>query len=266
MKTAGTLQKIEDNLQSRLDNIEIPDEIQGRITNIETGKTVRGAILSFFNLDAIEKIFNTAESIENETNEFKKGLLISAYMDQVDNMEKEVKRLENFVISPEGNILFSKIIRIVNNNPQSKSYSKLLADCLKKIIDSNFKDLFSKHVYSLNQIEKLTPQALILLADHKNWPEYQIGNYASMKGVLTSEWIEEFLLFYAPKRGITNEQIIRRIAHALKELQRNGFIQSRKQGETDSKDLSSLKDSENNASCEPTKLGLEILEYIKSDI
>lgn len=260
------LQKVDDNLRSRLDNVQIPNEIRQKIANTEAGKTIRGAILSFFNLDILEKVLNTAESIESETNEYKKGLLMSAYMDQVDDIQEEVNKLENFVISPEGNILFSKVIRIINNNPQSKSYSKLLAECLKKIINSNFKDLFSKHVYALNQIEKLTPQALILLADYGNWPEYQIRNYSSNRGILTSEWIEEFLLYYAPSRGITDNQMTRRIAHALKELQRNGFIQSRKQGETDSNDLSSLKDSDKKTICEPTELGLEILEYIDSKI
>lgn len=131
------LQKVEDNLQSKLDSIQIPNEVQQKIANTEAGKTIRGVILSFFNLGILEKVFTTAESIENETNEYKKGLLMSAYTDQVDNIQKEVNKLENFVISPEGNILFSKIIRIINNNPQSKSYSKLLAECLKKIINSN---------------------------------------------------------------------------------------------------------------------------------
>lgn len=253
------------DLQFRLDNIEIPEEVRDAIANKEVAKTVLDAVLDFFQLGALSKVFNTAENIKGNLDEYKKGLLMEQYIGGLEDAQKEVGKLQKFVTDPEGNVIFSKMIRILNANPPNPGYARLLALTLKRIVESNFNELFEKHIYALNQIEQLTPQALALLADYANWPEYEIGNYSSNHGVITSDWIEEFLLYYLPLRNITDHETERRIAHAFKELLRNDFIRSRKQGESDSKDLGDMKDSDKKAVCEPTELGLEVLEYIDMD-
>lgn len=258
------LKKIEitKDLQSRLDNIELPKEVEDAIANKEVGKTTLEVVLDFFQLGALSKVFNTADTIKEHLDEYKKGLLLEQYMAGLEDIQKEIGKLHNFVTHPEGNVIFSKIIRILNANPPNPGYAKLLAQALKRIVRSNFSELFEKHIYALNQIEQLTPQALALIADYVSWPEYEIGNYSSNHGVITSEWIEPFLLYYLPLKKVANNDIERRIAHAFKELLRNGFIRSRVQGESDSKDLTSMKESGRKSVCEPTELGTEILDYI----
>lgn len=258
------LKKVElaKDLQSRLDNIGIPEEVKDAIASKQVTKTVLDAVLDFFQLGALSKVFKTAENIKENLDEYKKGLLMEQYMEGLEDTQKEVGKLHNFVTDPEGNVIFSKIIRILNANPPNPGYARLLALALKRMVKSNFSELFEKHIYALNQIEQLTPQALALLADYVSWPEYELGNYSSNHGVITSEWIEQFLLYYLPLKKVTDNEMERRIAHAFKELFRNGFIRSRVQGESDSKDMGSIKESEKKAVCEPTDLGLEILEYI----
>lgn len=256
------IQKTQGNLRSQLDSVEIPSTVLNDIKTKEVKKTTRGVFLDLFGLGTIEKVLDTAERIEEATQEYKRGMLMQEYSQQVKLTQDEVSKLEKFVTSPEGNILFNKIVRIVNNNPPIPHYAKLLANALKTTINSNFLELFHKYIYVLNQIEKLTPQALIILVDSNNWPEYSIGTYASEKGVITSEWIKSFLLSYGPAKKITDDSTIRRIGHALQELLRANLIRSRHANQIDSKNLGSLHDSTNPAKCEPTELGLEILEYV----
>ena len=256
------IQRTQASLQSQLESVAIPLSVLTDIKTKEIKKTARGAILELFGLGALENVLDTAERIEGATQEYKKGMLMEEYGRQVKINQDEVAKLKKFVTSPEGNIVFNKIIRILNNNPPIPYYAKLLATALRKIINSDFSNLFTKHVYVLNQIEKLTPQALIILVDCKNWPEYSIGAYASERGVITSEWIKSFLSSYAPVKKVADDSMIRRMGHALQELLRANLIVSRHAHATDSKGLGSLHDSTNPAKCEPTELGMEILEYV----
>lgn len=255
----------QDDLQTKIEETIVPEGVIEKIAAEETGKTVRGAMLDLFHLGAVEKILNTAENIEKATEEYKKGLLMHAYMEKTESVEEEVKKLEEYITSREGSTLFNKVIKIVNINPENPYYAKLLASALRRALETDFQSLFAKHIYALDQIEKLSPQALILLADYASWPEYKINNYESDHGIITSSWIEEFLLFYLPHKNITDEKGVgRRISHAFHELLRGGFIRSKLQKETDSKTFSSVKESDQNpAMCEPTELGNEILEYIE---
>ncbi|MEK7571767.1 MAG: hypothetical protein AAB553_05840 [Patescibacteria group bacterium] len=261
---ANDIQKTQSDLQTKLDDTLLPQEVIEEISIKEQTKTLRGVILETFGLGAVEKVFDTAERIADATDEYKKGLLMQSYIGQVENAQAEILKLQTFIMNPEGNILFSKVTRLLSENPLNPYYSQLLAHYLKKTVQSDFQKLFTENIYALNQIEKLTPQGLILLADYESWPEYKIMNYSSQRGVVTSEWIEEFLMYYTQVKGITEDGMARRIANTLRELLRNGFIRSKLKNETDSKTLSSIKAStENPAICEPTELGKEILEYIE---
>ena len=114
-----------DDLQSKLDNTLIPEGIIKEISTKESAKAVRGVIFDVFHLGALEKVFDTAERIKGEMQEYKKGLLMQAYMEHVDDLQVEVDKLREFAMSPEGNILFTKVIRILSDNPLNSHYAKL---------------------------------------------------------------------------------------------------------------------------------------------
>lgn len=246
-----------------VDSIILSDEETEEIVSDKVSKAVFAGALEFVGLGAIVKVLETAEKIKEEITQKKKNILLVKYFSDVNHIQKEINKLKEFVSDPVGNTLFNKIIRIVDTNPPNKYYLELFAKVLKKIINSDFQKLFSKHIYTLNQIEKLTPQALIILADYGSWPEYYISRYATRDGIITTDWIEEFLLYYIKHKKISDDELSRRIAHSLRELFRNDLIRSKMQKETDSKDIGSIKESIRNlASCELTELGTEIVDYI----
>ena len=257
-----SLIKPNQKLEDKLDNIILSEKEVQEVTEKVVGKTLLTAVFESLGLGGVVKVFETSEEVKKEINERKKAYLITSYLSEVDNIEEEIYKLKTFVSDPAGNTLFNKIIRIVNNNHPNKEYVILLSKILKKITNSDFQKLFSSHIYALNQIEKLTPQALIVLADYASWPEYTIGNYASQGGTITTEWTETFSEYYTTHKNITDEAIKRRVAHSIKELVRTDLIQSYIQGERDSKELSSMKESTSKAVCDFTDLGREIVEYI----
>ena len=252
------------SLEDKLNDIILPEEQESKIAQKELSKGIFAGILESIGLSSVVKISEIAEKIQNKISEAKKAILLSTYFSTVDDINEETAKLKEFVLDPVGNTLFNKIIRIVNINPPNQAYVELLAKVLRKVTHSDFSKLFSKHDYALNQIEKLTPQALLILNDCKRWPEYKIGNYASQGGVITTQWTEAFSTYYTEHIKITDEEIRRRIAHAIKELLRNDLIMNYVQGERDSKDLSSIKESTSNKTvCDLTELGREIIEYIE---
>jgi hypothetical protein len=253
----------DDNLQSKLDEISISKEEQAEIASLEAGKATRDVIFDLFHLGAVTRILDTAEKIAQETEERKKAYLISAYLEKTDNVEQELREFEAFVTDPQGNILYSKVVRILNNYPINKYYTKLLAAALNKIKKSDFSSLFSEHIYALNQIEKLTPQALLLLSDYGNWPEFIIGNYRSDGEFIDSTWVKEFLLYYAPLKNIKDEGLIARMAHSFLELEQNEMIRSKVLNGLGSMEFSSVKEDKTKAMLTLTTIARDILEYIE---
>lgn len=258
------LQKYTNDLSSTLDAIQVPENIKNEIIKDETGKGIRGTILETLGLGSVEKIFSTAENVEAAMKEYKKALLMQAYMDKTENIADEVEKLEKFVTSAEGNILFNKIIRILNTNVEDREYIEILGRVLKMMTNSDFINLFSKYVYALNQIDKLTPQALIILLDYKIWPEFLMTRYSSNEGVIVSEWVEEFMKNYVKVKKIEQQDTSRRIAHALRELLRNNLILARMKSQNDSKDMGSVREANQPAICELTELGSEIIDYVEN--
>lgn len=262
---SNDLIKSKQELKERLDTVILPEEEVEEIITDKTGKALFTGILESIGLGGVVKVCEIAENVNEEIAQRKQALLLSNYFSNVDDLEEEINKLKSFVSDPVGNTLFNKVVRIVNANPPTKAYVELLAKVLAKLTNSDFQKLFSQHIYALSQIEKLTPQSLILLADYGSWPEYYIDEeYESDHGVITTEWIGTFvLLYYAPLKRIDDDSMIQRIVHSFRELQRNDFVISRLQNETDSKTISSIKESTKNpAICDLTELGKEIIDYL----
>ncbi len=257
------VQNKNDNFTAKFDNIILPEEEIKDIKRDELSKGILATILDSLGLGIASKAYEIADKVQERIKETKIAYLLSDYFTDLENMKDKISKFEKFVTDPIGNTIFSKVIRVINTNPPNKEYIKILSKVLKHITNSDFQNLFSKHNYVLSEIEQLTPQALIILSDYRNWPEFEIGNYSSRDGVITSLWIEEFVMHYCSHLKISEDELSRRISHSTKELLRIDLIRAYIQGERDSKEFSSLKDSDTHkAVCELTELGREIIDYL----
>jgi hypothetical protein len=69
----------------------------------------------------------------------------------------------------------------------------------------------------------LTPQALTILADNKNWHGWKLVSYSSDSGRLTSQWLPDFVNVYSASKGITDEKTKTKISHSMHDLIKNRY-------------------------------------------
>lgn len=245
------LQTQNKTLEQRLNNIEISQDREQDIIGNKTVKTIRDKTLGLFKVgEVISTFLNWNEEVDEEIDEAKKSVLLERFFNSVDYHENTINKLKQFITNPQGNVLFNKVLRILDDNPPDLELISHLSTALKYIIDNgDFYKLFEKHKFALAQIEKLSPQALTILSDYRNYPDFKLESSTSMGGKITSEWNIKFVQSYCNLKEISSDEIIIRISHVITQLQTQGY-------------LAAYTSRENVCYCEVTSIGKDLLPYI----
>lgn len=215
-------------LESRLEAIKISEEEERRISKTHTNKFIRDKLLGLFKAgEIISEIIKWNDSVDEEIKEAKKEHLLLQYFEKNDTNELALKNIQEFLSNAQGNTLFNKILRILDDTPPDRELSDHLANALRYIVNNKFKELFEEHKYALSQIEKITPQSLTILSDSSSWPIITPRSIAASGSRVTSEWITEFSEAYAMIKKIDNPKMTRRISHSISELESTGLIEAR---------------------------------------
>ncbi|WP_338378063.1 hypothetical protein [uncultured Flavobacterium sp.] len=114
----------------------------------------------------------------------------------------------------------------MDNNPPDFELTNNLANVLNHIVNSDFKNLFEDHKFAINQIELMSPQSILLLSDRKNWTIWKLSNYTSNSGILTHNWMPDFMNIYAKNKGINDSLTMDRIGHSLNDLIKNRYAEA----------------------------------------
>lgn len=229
-------------------------------------RTIKDEALGLFKLgEIIKKILEWNQKTDREIKEKKKEILLANYFSKTEKIGNSVGQLKNFLTDPFGNVIFNKILRIIDNTPPDKELLYHLSNVLKKVVESkDFRNLFGKHKYVLSQIEKLSPQALTILSDYKNWPHFKMKSFTALGGRIESDWLLAFITPYAEQKGIPigGEERIR-IMGALNELKQYGFIEAHLvRGEIDVTVGTLVKEEQKEIEVIRTRAGIEITEYL----
>lgn len=250
---SGYLKTMGKTLESRLEEIKLTNQEEKDIIKEKTLQTVRDKGLALFGGigDVVSTVLSWNDQVNEEMAEAKKMVLLEQYFNKSDDQEKAINMLKEFLMNPQGNTLFNKILRLLDDSPPDEELMKHLSSILKTIIDNgDFESLFTQHKYALAQLERLTPQALTIISDHKQWPLLEVGGGTMAYGPkITSDWYAEFAEAYCKHKGVMDEQKYKRVVHSVLELQRQGFMEAYKSGE-------------NHAFCELTVIGKDLLVYI----
>ncbi|MBI3124471.1 MAG: hypothetical protein HYZ10_08700 [Ignavibacteriales bacterium] len=238
-------------LDERLKTIQLPEEVEKGIINDKTKKTVRDKILGLFKVgEVISTVLNWNDDIDKDIKEAKKEFLMLSYFEKQEDNQKALTDLKMFLTSAQGNTLFNKILRILDDSPPDIELSKHLGNSLKYIVGSKFEELFEKHKYALSQIEKLSPQALSILSDCDNYPLITLNSFTASGPRITSDWLPSFAIAYSRAKNVTRQEIIERISHSTNELINNRFIEA-------------LQHNGNQAKCVITNVGSLLIPYLK---
>lgn len=240
------------SLEARLDSIIISKEEEDKIASSNVKKFIRDKALGFFKVgEIISEIINWNESVDEDIKEAKKQHLLAQYFDKNDRNEIALTNIKDFLSNAQGNTLFNKILRILDDTPPDLELSHHLSNALRHIVNSDFIALFDEHKYALGQIEQLTPQALTILSDNKSWPSMEMNSYSSNGGKITSDWLDSFSSAYAANKNINDYQVVNRISHSVNELISTRLIEAHLV-------------RERNAQCHVTEIGKALLPYIAS--
>jgi hypothetical protein len=219
----------EKSLEQRIEQINISSTEEKEIMTQQGVKLIRDKALSFLGPagELVTSMLDWNDNVNEEMTQAKKAILLNQYFNKTDHIETSLEDLKKFIVDPKGNTLFNKILRLLDESPPDEELTEHLSTVLKKIIEGgNFEKLFDKHKYALGQIEKLTPQALSIIADYKTWPLFKLGTAISFGPKVTSDFYNEFTVAYASQKKITDTQTLERIKHSIVELQRQGLLEA----------------------------------------
>jgi len=204
-----------------LDNIDISDQKRKELAIEVLGEFCINKV------PIIREVFGSINSYKDKLDHARLLILLKIFRDKYETMDKFQNNLKKLLLDPYGMYLFQKILAIVNACSIDTLYIKVLANVLKNISDSDFKKLFDEHDYVLAQIEKITPQAMLILAEADKWPMISFSSSMS-SGVTTGEgWDKDFAKKYGQIRNITDHKIIARISHAVNDLKNNNIFELR---------------------------------------
>ncbi|WP_210608029.1 hypothetical protein [Priestia flexa] len=227
--TGDYLQVAGKTLDTRLEEIKLSNKEEKEIIKEKTLRTVRDKGLSLLGSvgDVISTVLNWNEEVNENITEAKKTVLLSQYFDKLDDQEEAITKLQGFLTNAQGNTIFNKILRLVDDSPPDEELMNHLSSTLKNIVEKGcFEELFEQHRYALGQMERLTPQALTILSDCHSWPLIKLGSYQSMGPKVSSDWYVEFTLAYCESKNIKDPMKRERIQHSIIELQRQGLVEA----------------------------------------
>lgn len=215
------------SLDTILNSVTLPEGTEEIISSGATKKLIRDSALGLFKVgEVISAILGWNENIDNQIREAKRDHLLALYFHQNEKSISAISDLRSFLSSAQGNTLFNKIIRILDDSAPDEKLVGHLSSALRHIVESDFRSLFEEHKYALAQIEQISPQALAILADKNSWPEMNLGSYQSSGTQVKSDWLHEFNAAYTQSKGIIDEGMKSRVRYSINELTSRRIIEA----------------------------------------
>ncbi|MFT8426080.1 MAG: hypothetical protein ABF630_11575 [Liquorilactobacillus sp.] len=224
----------ERTLEDRLSKVQLTLKQEREITNVsskeavkDVGKKIASKIpIASYISDAAFTFMDWNKKIDEDFEDAKRKMLIEEYLNKTDSQEKAIQNLKETITNVYGNTLVNKIFRILSDYPPDGDLLVHLKSALNKICESkHFEELFTKHKFNLSLIEKLSPQALTILSDANNWPNFSMDARVSFGGKINENYTEYFVEAYLKVKQISGENKKARFVYIINELSQEGFIE-----------------------------------------
>ena len=219
----------EDEMASIAPSADVLSEI--KITGLDKVEAVSDAVTRVFIdktlglVPGVGILIGSIREYDNEIEKRKLEILLENFQQRFTSIELSVDRMTTLLGSGKGFVLFRKIAALTEIGPPEPEYITLLANALKRITDSDFTALFLDHSYMLYQMEKLTPHALILLADNAKWPKISFAS-TTTSGVTNGQgWDTSFADKYCEQKNFSEPIAKSRICHVINELRNSNICE-----------------------------------------
>lgn len=213
--------KIKTELHNISDPVEKIELDSRQIVGVLTDATI-GSIFS--SIPCFNKFFEWIERVEQASREEKLKILLMEYNNHFDSIDDTISKLKFFTATRGGQTLFRKVIQIIDKGNEDQEWIHLLAITLKKVSETEFEKYFDSQMFTLSQIDRLSPQALILLSEYNIWKQANIQNTTTTSGQTMGDWAPQVTMFMRQHKKIDNLEIGARINHSFRELESTGMI------------------------------------------
>lgn len=248
------IKSTQSSLDERLSEIKLDQSKIDEIKNDKIDDTIIDKTLGLFKIgEILQTILNWNKDVNEEIKKEKERRLISDFLNKVDENQLKLNVVIDFFNNPLGLILTNKILEIGNQLPPDADLLMDFSNVLKNIVISDFVSLYSKHIFIINIIGKLSPQSLIILKDYKNWPTFKVKGkiYRIEMDEIKTPWTSDFAISYIKKKGLDNNDasLLNMLNYSTFSLLTNNLIIS--------------DTSRENYGVKMTDLGKELIDYLK---
>jgi hypothetical protein len=191
-------------------------QLAGVLTDATVGtlKSASGVIVPGLN-----KLFEWTERLDQASREEKLKLLLNKYAENFKSVDDALSQLKTLTVTRGGQTLFRKIIQIVDKGAEDQEWIVLLATVLQKISEAEFEKYFEAQMFILSQIDRLSPQALIILSQYNIWRKVNIQGTTTASGKTAGDWAPQVTKFMRQHLEIENLEVGGRINHSFNELE-----------------------------------------------
>lgn len=104
------------SLEERIKSINLDENYENEVKYNMALDTVKDKILGSFKIgEVITTILDWSDNVNNEIKEAKKAVLLEQYLNKIDKQEDSINKLKLFITQPKGNVLFNKILMILED-------------------------------------------------------------------------------------------------------------------------------------------------------
>ncbi len=238
-----------DYFDLKLNEIKLSDSDLASLKEVNAKDIIFDKILGAFKIgDIILTVKEWNKSVHDEIAQKKRDILLGTFLQKVDYVDNKINILKNYISNIYGNIIFNKILAILDEHPLDKELFIHLANILKNMSHEDFVHQFERQRYALALISQLTPQALTILSDYNNWVQFEC-NGIIVDNILKSDWLNAFVGPYCRSKEINSIDVIERIRNSVNELLSKEYIQA-------------VVIDNNKRKVIPTSMGKLIIEYL----
>lgn len=224
LKKTSLLSREVNKIPTSLDEIKLSgDEISDSITVAGLISAGKETLIKKF--PGVGWIWDWVEKAKDKAREEKMDILFTRYARKFNSIDEASAQLHTILETRGGQSLFTKLIQILDDGINDEEWVGLLANVLEDLSDIKFTQQFEVYAYSLAQMSRLSPQAIILLSKYEKWKSIHIQNTTTTsQQTLSGDWDSQVSSFFAREVGITDTDYKLRIAHSFRELEKEGLV------------------------------------------
>ncbi|MCL4400309.1 hypothetical protein M1506_03485 [Patescibacteria group bacterium] len=172
----------------------------------------------------IKDILDWTGRVDRAKQEAKTAILLRTFSSHFDNVDDAIKKIIFLNTNASARILFQKTIQLTTRGGDDVDWIILLGNLLYNISTLEIEKIFEEYQYVLAQIEKLSPQGLLVLSKYDIWKKIPITGAGPIKDSSVEDWDSQAANVLARELGIKDSGIIPRIAHSFVELESSKLV------------------------------------------